>query len=436
MRRERSILIHFRKYLFYFNQTGMQVAIRNRALPSGMLVVLTNEDSNEDFMQFTTKTVCQALTLAFVAGVGAASAHAEDIIKIGHVAATSGPIAHLGKDNENGARMAVEELNVKGVLIGGKKYKVVMQAEDDAGDPKQATAVAQKLVDAKVQGVIGHETSGTTIPASRIYYDAGIPQITPSASSPQYTRQRYNTTFRNIANDEQLGPALARYAMQSMQARRIAVVDDRTSYGKGLADEFVKTVKKTGAASGTTIVSTQFTNDKATDFSAILTAIKATKPDMIFFGGMDAVAGPMLRQMKQLGMPIKFMGGDGMCSDSVPRLAGEGMSDGQVICAEAGGVEPSQEKGMAEFHARYKKRFGIEVQTYAPYTYDALMTMVDAMQKAGSPDPAKYLPVLAKISHKGVTGNIAFDARGDIQNGVLTIFTFKDAKRQKLAVMK
>ncbi|MEV4783050.1 branched-chain amino acid ABC transporter substrate-binding protein [Burkholderia sp. LMU1-1-1.1] len=381
-----------------------------------------------------TTTIAGAIALALASG--APAARAEDIIKIGHVAATSGPIAHLGKDNENGARMAVDELNAKGVVIGGKKYKIVLQAEDDAADPKQATAAAQKLVDARVQGVIGHETSGTSIPASRIYYDAGIPQISPSASNPQYTRQRYNTTFRNVANDEQLGAALARYAMQQVKAKRIAVIDDRTAYGKGLADEFIKNVKRGGAASGSSIVSTQFTNDKATDFSAILTAVKATRPDMIFFGGMDAVAGPMLRQMKQLAIPIKFMGGDGMCSDSVPRLAGNAMSDGQVICAEAGGVEPSQEKGMADFRVAYKKRYGIEVQTYAPYTYDALMTMVAAMRKAGSPDPAKYLPELAKIQYKGVTGNIAFDARGDVKDGVLTIYTFKNATREKLAVVK
>ena len=403
----------------------------------GILAKLTNEDC----MKFPTKatvvkttTIAGAVALALAAG--ATAVQAEDIIKIGHVAATSGPIAHLGKDNENGARMAVDELNAKGVVIGGKKYKIVLQAEDDAADPKQATAAAQKLVDARVQGVIGHETSGTSIPASRIYYDAGIPQISPSASNPQYTRQRYNTTFRNVANDEQLGAALARYAMQQVKAKRIAVIDDRTAYGKGLVDEFVKNVKRGGAASGSSIVSTQFTNDKATDFSAILTAVKATKPDMIFFGGMDAVAGPMLRQMKQLAIPIKFMGGDGMCSDSVPRLAGNAMSDGQVICAEAGGVEPSQEKGMADFRMAYKKRYGIDVQTYAPYTYDALMTMVAAMRKAGSPDPAKYLPELAKIQYKGVTGNIAFDARGDVKDGVLTIYTFKNATREKLAVVK
>ena len=403
----------------------------------GILAKLTNEDC----MKFPTKatvvkttTIAGAVALALAAG--ATAAQAEDIIKIGHVAATSGPIAHLGKDNENGARMAVDELNAKGVVIGGKKYKIVLQAEDDAADPKQATAAAQKLVDARVQGVIGHETSGTSIPASRIYYDAGVPQISPSASNPQYTRQRYNTTFRNVANDEQLGAALARYAMQQVKAKRIAVIDDRTAYGKGLVDEFVKNVKRGGAASGSSIVSTQFTNDKATDFSAILTAVKASKPDMIFFGGMDAVAGPMLRQMKQLAIPIKFMGGDGMCSDSVPRLAGNAMSDGQVICAEAGGVEPSQEKGMADFRVAYKKRYGIDVQTYAPYTYDALMTMVAAMRKAGSPDPAKYLPELAKIQYKGVTGNIAFDARGDVKDGVLTIYTFKNATREKLAVVK
>lgn len=387
-------------------------------------------------MQLIAKSARRALALAAIGTVAAGAAQAQDIIKIGHVAATSSAIAHLGKDNENGARMAVDELNAKGVVIGGKKYKIVLQAEDDAGDPKQATTAAQKLADAKVLGVIGHQTSGTTIPASRIYYDAGIPQITPSATSPQYTRQRYNTTFRNIANDEQLGPALARYAMQTLKAKRIAVVDDRTAYGKGLADEFAKTVKRTGAASGSAIVATQYTNDKATDLMAILTAIKATKPDMVFFGGMDAVAAPMLRQMKQLGFPVKFMGGDGMCSDSVPRLAGDGMVDGQVICAEAGGIEPAQEKGMADFRAAYKKRFGVEVQTYAAYSYDALMTLVDAMQQAGSPEPAKYLPFLAKIKHKGVTGTTSFDARGDVQDGAITIHTFNGGKRQKLAVIK
>ena len=366
------------------------------------------------------------------------TALAQDTITIGHVAATSGAIAHLGKDNENGARMAVEAVNAKGLLIGGKRYKLVMQAEDDAADPKQATTVAQKLVDAKVHGVIGHETSGTSIPASRLYFDAGIPQISPSASNPKYTRQGYNTTFRNIANDEQLGAALARYAVQVSQARRIAVIDDRTAYGKGLSDEFVKNVKRLGKGvpNGARIVAQQYTTDKATDFGAILTAVKAQAPDMIFFGGMDAVAGPMLRQMKQLGIKARFMGGDGMCSDTVPKLAGEAMSDDQVICAEAGGIEPQQQKGMDDFRAAYKRRFGIEVLTYAPYAYDATLAMVEAMRQAGSAAPAAYLPKLASIRYQGVTGTVAFDARGDVKNGVLTIYTFRGGKRHRLTVMK
>jgi branched-chain amino acid transport system substrate-binding protein len=390
---------------------------------------------SEDFMTIhSTPIRLAALACLMSAATAHAAAPAADVIRIGHVAATSGPIAHLGKDNENGARMAVDELNQKGVLIAGKRYKVELVADDDAGDPKQGTAVAQKMVDAKVVGVVGHETSGTTIPASRIYHDAGIPQISPSASNPKYTHQGYNTAFRNIANDEQLGAALARYAVQSRKARRIAVIDDRTAYGKGLADEFVKNVKKSGGES--TIVSQQFTNDKAIDFSAILTAVKASKPDMIFFGGMDAVAGPMLRQMKQLGMPLPFMGGDGMCSDSVPKLASDALVDDQVLCAEAGGVEPAQEKAIADFRVAYKRRYGIEVQTYAPYAYDATMMLVEAMQKAGSIDPAKYIPVLARNTHKGLTGNIAFDQNGDVKDGVLTIFTFRGGHRQKLTVVK
>jgi branched-chain amino acid transport system substrate-binding protein len=381
-------------------------------------------------MQFHVTPVCLGIVLTCLSW----AAQAQDVIRIGHVAATSGAIAHLGKDNENGARMAVDEVNAKGLQIGGKRYRLVLQAEDDAADPKQGTVVAQKLVDAKVNGVIGHETSGTTIPASRIYFNAGIPQISPSASNPTYTRQGYNTAFRNVANDEQLGAALARYAVETGKAKRIAVIDDRTAYGKGLSDEFVKNIKRAG--NGTRIVAQQYTHDKATDFGAILTAIKAAKPDLIFFGGMDAVAGPMLRQMKQLGMRTNFMGGDGMCSDSVPRLAGEGMVDGQVICAEAGGVEAQQQKGMDDFRLAYRRKFGIDVQTYAPYAYDALLTMVEAMKKAGSSDPAIYLPVLAKISYKGVTGTVAFDARGDVKDGVLTIYTFKAGKRHRVTVMK
>lgn len=383
-------------------------------------------------MQFKSKMIPLAAAIAF-AFAGTASAQ-EQIVKIGHVGPISGAIAHLGKDNENGAKMAIDELNAKGVTIGGKKVKFELLAEDDGADPKQGTSVAQKLVDAKVNGVIGHLNSGTTIPASKIYFEAGIPQISPSATNPKYTQQGYKTAFRVVANDGQLGGTLGRYAVQINKAKKIAVIDDRTAYGQGVAEEFIKGAK--GKAGGVEIVAQEFTTDKATDFNAILTKIKGKNPDVVFFGGMDAVAGPMLRQMKQLGINAKFMGGDGICSEQLATLAGDGMADGQVVCAEAGGVEDSQKKGMDDFKAAYKKKFGIDVQIYAPYVYDSVMTMVDAMVKAGSAEPAKYLPVLAKIQHKGVTGNIAFDDKGDIKDGTLTLYTYKGGKRVLLAVTK
>jgi branched-chain amino acid transport system substrate-binding protein len=336
---------------------------------------------------------------AAVVALSAGFASAQTVVTIAHVGPTSGAIAHLGKDNENGAKMAVEELNAAGVTIGGAKVTLKLMTEDDAADPKQGTAVAQKLADAKVAGVVGHLNSGTTIPASKIYSDAGIPQISPSATNPKYTRQGFKTTFRMVADDAQLGGTLGRYAVTTLKGKAIAVIDDRTAYGQGVAEEFSKRQFK---PAGGTVVAKEFTTDKATDFNSILTTIKGKKADVVFFGGMDAVAGPMLRQMKSLGINAKFMGGDGICSTELVKLGGDAIADDQVYCAEAGGVEgqgkASTEKFQTAFKAKFKAKFGADVQVYAPYVYDGVKLMVAAMVKAGSSDPAKYLPVLAATS--------------------------------------
>ena len=377
-----------------------------------------------------------SLKLTAVATLAAISSLAlaqDQVVKIGHVGPVSGAIAHLGKDNEWGARLAIEELNAKGVSINGKKIKFELVAEDDAADPKQGTAAAQKLVDAKVSGVIGHLNSGTTIPASKIYSDAGIPQISPSSTNPKYTRQGYKTAFRVVADDVHLGGTLGRYAVNELKGKSIAVIDDRTAYGQGVAEEFEKAVK----AAGGNLVGHEFTTDKATDFMPILTTLKGKKPDIIFFGGMDAVGGPMMKQMKSLGIKAKFMGGDGICTNEMIKLAGDAMADGQVVCAEAGGVDGALKKGMDDFGAKFKKRFNDDVKLYSPYVYDAVFVMVDAMQRAKSTEPAKYLPELAKTSgYKGVTGTISFDAKGDIKNGALTLYTFKAGKRDQIAVVR
>ena len=380
----------------------------------------------------STTTSSTTTTPATPAPAPAPVAAAEEVVKIGHVAPISGAQAHLGKDNENGAVMAIDELNAKGVMIDGKKVKFELLKEDDGAVPEQGASVAQKLVDAKVNGVIGHLNSGTTIPASKIYSAAGIPQISPSATNPTYTQQGFKTAFRVCANDAQIGSVLGKYAVDTMKDKKIALIDDKSAYGEGIASEF----KKGAEAAGAKVVATEHTNDKATDFQAILTNVKGKKPDVVFYGGMDAQAGPMLRQMKQLGINAKFMGGDGICSTSLKDLAGDGMTNGNVICAEAGGIPKGKEGPMDDFKAKYKAKFGTDVEIYAPYVYDAVMVMADAMVKAKSSDPAVYLPFLAKEDYDGITGHIAFDDKGDIKNGAMTLYTYKDGKKEVLEVVR
>jgi branched-chain amino acid transport system substrate-binding protein len=151
---------------------------------------------------------------------------------------------------------------------------------------------------------------------------------------------------------------------------------------------------------------------------------------------MDAVAGPMLRQMKALGIEAKFMGGDGICSDKLAELAGDAVGEGKIVCAEAGGVEDAGKAKLDAFKAAFEKKFGTKVQIYAPYVYDSVMVMVDAMQKAGSAEPEKYLPFLTKSNYQGITGKIVFDSKGDIKDGTLTLYTYKGGKRDLLAVTK
>lgn len=377
---------------------------------------------------FFKTTLSAALMLA--SGVAAAQ---NVVVRIGSVAPTSGAAAQSGKDNENGARLAIEQLNARGLSIGGSKAKFELVAEDDAADPKQGTAAAQKLADSKVNGVVGHQTSGTSIPASRIYSDAGIPQISPMATNPKYSRQGYKTAFRVVADDAALGNILGQYAVKSLNLKQIALIDDRTAYGQGLVEEFVKGVKSAGG----NIIAQQYTSDKATDFASILTSIRASKPDLVFVGALYSTAGPLLRQMKQLGMRTKLMGGDGICTELLVPLAGGSIDDNQVYCADPGGIDPSQKVALDGFKEAYKKRYGIDPEFVSAYAYDAVNVMVDAMVRAGSPDPKVYLAALAKTSgFKGVTGLISFDEKGDLKDGAVTLYTFRKGVKEKLDVIR
>ena len=362
--------------------------------------------------------------------LAAPMSHAQEvqIVKIAHAGPTSGGIAHIGKDTENGVSLALGELNAQNLVIGGKKIKFELVAEDDAGDPRQATAVAQKLCDAKVAGVVGHLQSGTSIPAATVYNKCGIPNITASASNPDLTKPGYKTTYRMIANDNALGAALAIYAHDALKIKKVAVIDDRTAYGQGLADVF----KATAREKGIEVVAEEFTTDKATDFMAILTGIKAKKPDAVFFGGLDAQAGPMLRQLAQLGLTdVKFFGGDALCTEKLPELASKAASIKNVTCA-TGGASIQKMQGGTAWKKKYDAKFPGQFQIYSPYAYDATFVLVDAMKRANSVDPKAYLPFIGKTKYKGVTANIAFTAKGELTQPAVTLYVYKDGVRTAL----
>jgi branched-chain amino acid transport system substrate-binding protein len=346
-------------------------------------------------------------------------------VKIGSASPLTGPQAHIGIDIRNGVELAIDDANAAGIEIGGKKVKFELVAEDDEANPTKATTVAQKLVDAKVAGVVGHFNSGASIPASRIYSDAGIPQISPASTNPKYTQQGFKTTFRLVANDNQQGPTLARFAVGKLGAKNVAVIDDSTAYGQGLADTFEATAKAAGAR----IVAREHTTDKDTDFRAILTKIKGENPDLIMFGGIDPQAGPMVKQMDELGIHAKFVGGDGMQTPNFIELAGKA-SEG--VMASMPGLPKEQMPGGKQFMDKYQAKFHTEVQLFAPMGYDAVMVLIDAMKRAGSTDPAKYLPELPKTHYNGVIGPIAFDDKGDLQNGPITIYKVTGGKWQPL----
>jgi len=361
--------------------------------------------------------------LAAIAGI--ASAQDVQVVKIGHVAPMSGSQAHYGKDNENGVRMAIEDLNTQNVVIGGKKIKFEIAAEDDAADPKQGTAVAQKLCDMKVAGVVGHLNSGTTIPASKIYNDCGIPHVTGAATNPGLTKPGYKTTYRIIANDNSLGAGLAFYAADALKLKKVAIIDDRSAYGQGVAEIF----KKTAQSKGIQVVDEQYTTDKATDFMSILTAIKSKAPDAIFYGGMDAQAGAMLRQMDQLGLSnVKYFGGDGICTTEIVKIAAGAKSLNNVVCAE-GGASIAKMPGGKAWKAKYDAKYPNQFQIYSPYTYDAAFVLVDAMKRANSVDPKVYTPKLIETNFKGVTANIAFEPNGELKNPAMTLSVYKDGKK-------
>jgi branched-chain amino acid transport system substrate-binding protein len=341
-------------------------------------------------------------------------------VRIGFASPLTGPQAHYGTDNLNGARMAIDALNARKIAIGKNTVRFELLAEDDQADPKTGTIVAQRLVDAGVKGIVGHFNSGVTIPASRIYNDAGIPQVSVS-TNPKYTRQGYATAFRIMADDDRQGAMLGEYAVRRLGFSGVAVIDDRTAYGQGLADAFSGAVK----ASGAKVLRREYVSDKDFDFRSVITVLKAASPPAVFFAGYDTQAGPLARQMRELGMQATLLGGETINTAKFLELAGPA-AEGHV--ASTPGAALTKRPGGAEFAERYRARFKQEIGLYAPYFYDGVMLLAHAMEKAGDTEPKRYLAELQRIRYDGVTAAIEFDARGDLTNPQLSVFRVQNGR--------
>jgi len=347
-------------------------------------------------------------------------------VTIAHAGPLTGSIAHLGKDDENGVALAIAQANDKKIVIDGKPVTFKMDSEDDQADPKVGTTVAQKLVDAHVAAVIGHLNSGVSIPASEIYNKAGIPMISGSATNPALTERGMKTVFRTVGRDDQQGPAIASYIAHELKGKKVALIDDKTAYGQGLADEVEKTLK----ADKVSVVTREHTTDKDTDFKAVLTKIKSKSPDVVFHGGMDATGGPLLKQARELGIKAVFAFGDGACTDEMGKLAGKAAEG--MVCSQAG---LPREAASKEFVDAFTAKYG-EIKQYAPYFYDATNAVIEAMKKANSVDPAKFTPEMFNVSFTGATGKVEFDAKGDRKDAEMTIFKMKDGKVVPVSIVK
>ncbi|MGF6414887.1 branched-chain amino acid ABC transporter substrate-binding protein [Paraburkholderia sp. MM5482-R1] len=340
------------------------------------------------------------------------------VVKIGFSAPLTGSNAGYGKDMENGVRLALEDAQAQGVKIANQTVTFELEAQDDQGDPRIGVQVAQKLVDDGVSVVIGHFNSGVTIPASTIYDRAGLPMINPAATSPVVTSRGLKYVYSTVSTDAQLSGNAGAYAVKTTGAKRIAVLDDRTAFGQGQADAFVKAVQ----AAGGNIVAREFTTDKAVDFRTQLTNLKGLNADLVFFGGLDAQASLVAKQMKQLGLRSQLVGG-GICDTDFVKLAG-GAAEG-VMGWQYGSPLGTTTAGR-DFAQRFRQRFGVDVLSYAPTSYDATWAAIKAMQAAKSTNPAEWRVRLKATDFEGVTGKIAFAADGSLKDAASTLYVVKN----------
>lgn len=341
------------------------------------------------------------------------------VIKIGAAGQLTGAEAVFGADMLNGVKLAVEEWNAKGGVLG-KKIEVV--AGDDQAEPRQAVAVANKFVAEGVAGVVGHFNSSCSIPASEVYNKAGIPQISHASTNPKLTDQGFGNVFRVCGRDDQQGKVAADYAVQKLKVKKVAIVHDKTTYGEGFANEFKK-----GLGSGVQVVLFEGITKGEKDYSPVVTKIKSASPDLIFFGGIYNEGGLLVKQYKAVGGTAPFIGGDGIMSEEMLKIGGPG-TEGTYATFGPDTKEVASAKG---FNDSYRKKFG-EPGVYSVYAYDAANILLQSIQKAGSIENAKVVAAVKATDYNGALGHIQFDAKGDVKESPYVIWKVVNGKWQQL----
>jgi len=340
----------------------------------------------------------------------------EETIKIGIAGPMTGDQAKMGMDFRNAVTLAVEEWNSKGGVLG-KKIELIIG--DDQRDPKQAVAIANKFVTQGVKGVIGHFNSSCSIPASDVYNRANIPMITPASTNPQLTEKGYYGVFRVCGRDDQQGKVAADFVITQLKIKKLAIIHDKTTYGQGLADEFKKSI---GNKAEVVYYGGIIQGDK--DFKSVLTAIKNTKPELIYFGGIYPEGGLLVKQAREMGLKSPFMSGDGVIDPKFIEIAGKEAAEGTYLTFSP---DPNNIPTAKAFIEQYKKTFG-ELGPYSIYAYDAINIMFKAIEAAKTTDGKAIMDKLHSMEFSGALGNIKFDTKGDVTASPYVVWITKDGK--------
>jgi branched-chain amino acid transport system substrate-binding protein len=357
-----------------------------------------------------------------LAGCQKGQEQAPATIKIGLAGAQTGSDGQIGLSMLNGSLVAIDEWNAKGGVLGKKIEPIVL---DDEAQAQKAVTVAQSLIDSGVVAVIGHFNSGCTIPASRLYNDAKIVEISPGSTNPQYTEQGFPYAFRICGRDDQQGAVISSFLHDQLKLSKIAILDDKTTYGEGLAE----VVKKTFEDKGGTVVMFQGIGKDDRDFRANLAVVKGSGAEAFVWGGMYGQGGPLCVQLRQAGLDIPFVSDDG-CQDQafVDTVGGTAQNVFVSFGKDYHGLPAAQ-----AFIASYKQKFNQDEGAYSVYGYDAANVLFTAMEKAGTTDADKVAAVMKSQPFDTILGTIEFDAKGDLKQAGYVIWTVKDGKLQELS---